>query len=1399
MATIGNLIAKLGVDNTQFVKGMKQAVGSVNQLEATTGATAKSSMGWVTKLKSHWLLALAAVTTAIHTFRKAIDLIKESTLLAAREEVLDVVLERMGQTAGHTSKELYEVVESLEKLGITSTQARQNTIRAMQAQIDFTDATKLARIAQDAAVIANMDSSAAYEQLIYGLQTGQIRVLRTMGLNVSFEQSYQKLADSMNKTTDELNDNERMQAKLNAVYEQAVAIQGSYEAAMTKAGKQLLSMRRYIENLKTEFGKAFLAGFSKAVMGTTEALKDLTDMVKGTALRSMISNIAESFGELYVGLTRIVSISARVVGAFDNIITRLFGLSKAEEDAEEKGETFIQSVLDRMGYVNQFLKAIETLYKITDRDVLFLIDEGQLTMLEAATMSTEELAKAMEDYEKNIRKITIEKEISKVVTELDKLKARTDSGFWRWVFGVPIEEDEKRIGELQKKLSVLREQLKEAKPVKTMAESAEEVANTFNAVADGLENVAVQTQTLADIKFGDEAKGILLGGFFKEASLQTDRFSSSLDDLEDSLKGVGEEAEVAGKEISNIIKDLDSFELKIPTLSDIKFSTDLQKSVQEAFFPEAGFKDVEASFERTTEAMSEDIEVNVGMKYEETLENCDIANKIFLERVQNATADVYYDIFRGQLNTFEDFADRMLDYFIRTLAEMAAASSQMNIFQGLLGGLTGGITGGWASGGLLGAIGGGLKGLWTDIISFGGNLWSTGKNMLNGLGDLLGLSGKILDGFTGLGMGFGVGKIGQALGIFKEDSFADLGASIGGAIGSAILPGIGSFLGSLGGGLLGSLFGGGGKPNTTIGPFTENRTEKWGSDLLSGTVQWHKDRWAEDSWQVQGAEALHDIVNAAAEEVYQLADQTIAALPDEFGDMLKDKLAGSNIEFSTKGMKLDLQGDLDAQATQWAEMVQKDMIAVFNSAYEQVRRVFVTTNVNEMVRSTGIKGRSLGYVDASNLIAAAGGFDELAASVDNFVNVFLTDTQRFSLQSTEIHHAFNDLGLALPRTREEFVKLIKTLDLTSNAGRQTYTSLLGMISSLDSYYGYIEQQEAARKAEAEARAREAQLRAEQARRAAELAQAEAARAAEAARINFKNIQSTYEDITKYTRNLGRVQNEEEAAFSSMTDTFDNAIERLKELGAASSLIATVDLQRTTAANKLTALYAQKRRNVFTDVVYYMKSLLGDSTALESAIEGVENQFDSFIETMKELGGSTQELNNIRAREPEAIRRVIEAYSDTLSEGFLDTMADIGKGFQDFKDRLSTSDLAPVQTTQNIRGIFERMLSTTQNAEGLDKLYSYFENSYLPFMKQFAADEAQYKDIYQAGLDAIKQVQVEVGSIDDNQDLAERIVAEMRRDGIPVQMVDGEYRVIVQLDSKVIADAIASQKETNPNL
>jgi hypothetical protein len=291
---------------------------------------------------------LGAAFVAYQLYQHAIvEGIVGTAMAAARTETLGVAMEAAGKTNNIAVTGLHMQEAAIKKLGITTEDARQALIRMMVVEIDTANATKLARLAQDAAVISNINSSDAFQQMIYGIQSGQVRVLRTIGINVQFAESYQKLAVVLGKNVLELTEQEKAQARVNEVLRVAPQYAGIYEQSMTSVGKQMTSLKRYFKEAQDAIGKEFLPQLGVAVRTLTELAKLGEEHPKagsvlallggGLAVTAATKFLLGTTAATYAGAGVAAGVNMAATNAFaqaaaDKLTLTIFGTTKALQE-----------------------------------------------------------------------------------------------------------------------------------------------------------------------------------------------------------------------------------------------------------------------------------------------------------------------------------------------------------------------------------------------------------------------------------------------------------------------------------------------------------------------------------------------------------------------------------------------------------------------------------------------------------------------------------------------------------------------------------------------------------------------------------------------------------------------------------------------------------------------------------------------------------------------------------------------------------------------------------------------------------------------------------------------------------------------------------------------------------
>jgi hypothetical protein len=206
-------------------------------------------------------------------------------------------------------------------------------------------------------------------------------------------------------------------------------------------------------------------------------------------------------------------------------------------------------------------------------------------------------------------------------------------------------------------------------------------------------------------------------------------------------------------------------------------------------------------------------------------------------------------------------------------------------------------------------------------------------------------------------------------------------------------------------------------------------------------------------------------------KVFQNMSGTLVALAGGLGEDVNKTLA---YEFS--GGKLDLKG-LDAEGvnkklTEYFSAVgDKAVTALFGNIvqpYQQVGEGLMETaarlvidkaviiSVLEMTRmqftGTAIQAIAL----SESLIEMGGGLDKVQEAAEKYYDAFFTEAQKTARSQQMMNEAFADMGLQVPKNRQQYRELVEAQDLTTESGQRTYLALLQMAEAADTLYDVID-------------------------------------------------------------------------------------------------------------------------------------------------------------------------------------------------------------------------------------------------------------------------------------------------------------------------------------------------------
>lgn len=307
-------------------KAQKEATKAAS--EEIKEAAEKQSAAWT-----------ALGTVVLASLGKALkDLIQDSTMLAAKNEVLATSLAVVGANMGHSTAELSRTETAIRALGISIEDTRNLMIRFSQANLGMENATRLARAAQDLAVGTMYGSSDALQIMTNAVSGLLPRQLRQFGIVVDLNSIYRTHGLTIGKTAESMSELEKRQGLLNRIFEEAEKRSGAYETSMQDAGKVLGSLTsRIIPDTISMFGEKFLPVF-KAVIFT---FKDLLEWVQnlgggwktliaglaaGLATFTLIKAGASALAFTVVGLTKGLTAGISAIGLVSNLNPWIAGL-----------------------------------------------------------------------------------------------------------------------------------------------------------------------------------------------------------------------------------------------------------------------------------------------------------------------------------------------------------------------------------------------------------------------------------------------------------------------------------------------------------------------------------------------------------------------------------------------------------------------------------------------------------------------------------------------------------------------------------------------------------------------------------------------------------------------------------------------------------------------------------------------------------------------------------------------------------------------------------------------------------------------------------------------------------------------------------------------------------------
>jgi hypothetical protein len=306
--------ARLTAETAQFTRGMEQARRSTEQLTNTS-----------TKLRSSMValgVGVGVAGAALVAFGRA------SFHAASRVEELDVAMQAVGHSTGIGYEALNEAALAIKANGIEMEIAQKTALKFAQNNLDLAKASEVARVAQDLAVIGNMNSTDAFDRLTHAIITGRSEVLKSVGIQKSAGQAYAEYAASIGKAAKDLSYTEKQTATMNMVLKEGARVAGTYEASMTTAGKVLRSYARLHNELQIAVGGVLLKAFGPLIYETYKTYEAFIDALDaGGAFKDILTALQTVLVKIMTPVTNFVKGLRDKITAFNEAKISVKGLA----------------------------------------------------------------------------------------------------------------------------------------------------------------------------------------------------------------------------------------------------------------------------------------------------------------------------------------------------------------------------------------------------------------------------------------------------------------------------------------------------------------------------------------------------------------------------------------------------------------------------------------------------------------------------------------------------------------------------------------------------------------------------------------------------------------------------------------------------------------------------------------------------------------------------------------------------------------------------------------------------------------------------------------------------------------------------------------------------------------
>lgn len=266
MADDNNVSFILNLDNANFLNSAKEAMDSINAI----GDSSENLSSLVSTLGDVGM-ALGAAGIAAYAFKGALDLTLEGEQIQRTEQNFQNLATQANISADELKEGLERAANGMIPLNDLLMTANKSLI-AMGASSAQLPAVLV--LAQKAAMVTGESVQTVFNGMVESIEHANTRMLKHYGIVIDQSAAYQKMADSLGITKEELSEAGKQQAILNAAIEQGNKSLAGVDVNMNTATSTLQQLSAAFKEIKETAALAFEAIGGEKVRSALSFVRD---------------------------------------------------------------------------------------------------------------------------------------------------------------------------------------------------------------------------------------------------------------------------------------------------------------------------------------------------------------------------------------------------------------------------------------------------------------------------------------------------------------------------------------------------------------------------------------------------------------------------------------------------------------------------------------------------------------------------------------------------------------------------------------------------------------------------------------------------------------------------------------------------------------------------------------------------------------------------------------------------------------------------------------------------------------------------------------------------------------------------------------------------------------------